>query len=204
MNVEMWVWAAAAGGIIVLAPLGAFLLPARTRIIVDTGGTTARAEMRTLFGMGPTMFARALPQEDAGNPLPVFGDTARISQALMTPGIADAAYEAVRQLFALGPKLARIELLLNLGDPAQNRVVETAVQAPLAVAPAAIRNAVTIGKCEAPGAELRATFELDAPPAALHSIYAKFKGAPAVREFRRRLKRKPKQVKRPIREVRAS
>ncbi|HRO04140.1 MAG TPA: hypothetical protein PLS69_11110, partial [Terricaulis sp.] len=36
--------------------------PARTTIVVDTLGSTARADMKTLWGVGPAWALRALPK----------------------------------------------------------------------------------------------------------------------------------------------
>jgi hypothetical protein len=191
-----------AGGAVLLA-LACLYAPARTKILIDTPTSTARAELRLLWGLGPTLFARALPRAAAGAPLEVFNDTTRIGHALMTPSLADTAYVALSRLFKHKPYVATLELALNLPDNAQTRVVETAAQAALATAPAALRDCVQITKCEAPGAELKAEFKLNASPLTLSSIYGDLKNARASREFRRRLKTKPKPVKKPVREIRA-
>lgn len=200
----MWLWTAIAGAVVFLFVLALYFAPARTIILVDTGASTARAEMRLLWGIGPLVSARALPRSEMGNPLKRFNDTLRIGHALMTPGIADAVYDAVRRLFLLSPKVARVEIKLNLGDPARNLVVQTATQAALAAAPVRVRDSVAITKCEAPGAEFAAKFELNAAPAQLASIYGQLRESRAVREFRRRLKKTPKPSKKPPREVQAS
>lgn len=195
----------ALAGAAVLLFVGALLYaPARTNIVIDTTGSTARADMRLLWGMGPAWSMRALPKELAGNPMPAFYDPARVGYALMTPGIADTTYLAVRRLFDLNPKAARFDLGVNLADSAQARVVDTAIQAVLASAPAAVRQGVTITKCETPGAELVGRFELSVSPMQLNGIYGRFKNSRAVREFKKRLKRKPKQSKKAPREVRAA
>ena len=204
MDVD-WIIGAAGGGALVAAAIAAlFYAPARTIILVDTQGSTARAEMKTLWGVGPNWTLRALPKESAGNPMPAFSDPARIGYALMTPGIADVAYAAVQRLIALKPRTAQFKLAFQLPDAAQSRVVQTAVQAALAAAPAAMRQAVAIGASEAPGAELSVRFELNASPAQIKSIYARFNSSRAVREFKKRLKRKQKAGKKAPREVQAS
>jgi len=199
----MLVWALVAGVVIVLVAT-LLLAPARTTIIIDTPASAARAEMRLLWGVGPKLMANALPTSQVGNPLALFHDTVRIGHALMTPGIADASYVALKRLFQLGPRVARLELGLNLGDSAQNLVVQTAAQAALAAAPAAMRDRLIVTKCAAPGAELTANFELTASPIQLAQIYGQLKDSGPVREFRRRLKRRAKPTKRPPREVRTS
>jgi len=200
-------WALIGGGV-VLVVLGfvaaLFFAPARTTILIDTAGSTARADMRLLWGVGPAWTMRALPKELAGNPMPAFYDPARIGYALMTPGITEVTYTALRRLFALNPRAARFDLAVNLTDTAQARVVDTAIHAVLASAPAQVRQNVGVSKCETPGAELSMRFDLNVSPTQLDGIYKRFKGSRAVREFRKRLKRKPKQNKRAPREVRAS
>jgi hypothetical protein len=201
-GLAIWLVAAAAGGIAVAAIV--LIAPARAAILVDTTASTARADVWPLWGLLPHWSARVLPRGDAGSPLAVFSDATRIGHALMTPGLADASHEAVKRLFALKPRVARVALAINLADPAQNLVVQTAAQAALAVAPAAIREKVFISKCQTPGAELTARFELMASPLTLWSIWNGLKQSRAAREFRRRLKRKPKPVKKPVREMRAT
>lgn len=201
---EIALWAGLAVGAVLLIVIAAIYLPARTVIIIDTQTSTARAEQRVLGGLGPTIYKRMLPATDVGAPIPVFQDVERIGPALMTPGIADATYEAIRRLSALKPKVAAFSLHLNLGDPAQQRVVETAAHASLAVAPAAIRERVIVARSELPGAEISARFELDVSLSQINSIYNELVNSRAGREFRKRLKRKPKPAKRPVREVRAS
>jgi hypothetical protein len=191
-------------GVALVVALALLFAPARAKILIDTPTSTARAEIALLWGLGPLMLVRALPQAAAGAPLAVFSDAARIAHALMTPGLADAAYEAVRRLFHLNPAVARLELGLNLGDSAQNLVVQTAAQAALAAASAALRDTVRLYKCEARGAELICEFKLIASPLELASIYGEFKNSKPAREFRRRLKAKPKPNKKTPREVRAA
>lgn len=188
----MMLWLAAIGGGGVLASAALYLLAARTTITIDTAASAAQAEMKLLWGLGPTFYSRALPKSDLGNPLAYFHDPARIGHALMTPGIADASYRSLHRLHQLKPRVARLELGLNLDDAAQNLVVQTAVQAPLAAAPASMRDAISITKCPTPGAELVGRFELYASPMRLASIYGEFKRSEPVREFRRRLKRRSK------------
>lgn len=202
MAIAIWLIIAAAAVIAVAAFV--LMAPARAAILIDTTASTARADIWPVWGIFPRHSVRVLPRHGAGSPLAVFNDPERISQALMTPGIADAAYEAVRRLFALHPRVARLALLTNFADPAQTRVVQTAAQAALAAAPAQIREAVQLSHCETPGAELTAKFELMASPMALWSIWSDLKKSRAAKEFRRRLRKKPKPAKRPVREVRAS
>ncbi|MGD9980641.1 MAG: hypothetical protein AB7H66_05245 [Hyphomonadaceae bacterium] len=199
---DWMVWSVAAAAA-VLIPAAIFFLPAKTRIVIDTPTSTARAEMRPLWGLGAAMITRALPRKAHGSPLPSFGDVRRISHALMTPGIADAVYIALKDVYDLKPRIARLDLRLNLGDASQTRVVQTAAQAALAIAPVALRQSVTISQSENPGAELSGEFQLNASPAKLGSIYGRFKSARAVQEFRTRLNRKIKPDKR-LPEVRVS
>jgi len=205
--VDWMIWAAAGGGALALiAAIFAALnfAPARTTILVDTQGSTARADMKTLWGVGPAWALRALPKEIAGNPMPAFSDPARIGYALMTPGIAEITYATLQRLLALKPATAQFKLAFNLPDAAQTRVVQTAVQAVLAAAPAPMRQAVSVSTSESLGAEVSVRFELNVAPATLKSIYARFNTTKAVREFKKRLKRKPKASKRAPREVQAS
>ncbi|HRK65700.1 MAG TPA: hypothetical protein PLN53_14995, partial [Terricaulis sp.] len=74
----------------------------------------------------------------------------------------------------------------------------------LAAAPAPMRQAVSVSTSESLGAEVSVRFELNVAPATLKSIYARFNTTKAVREFKKRLKRKPKASKRAPREVQAS
>ncbi len=201
---DFTIWAIVGAGVAVLIPLAFYFLPARSKIVIDTPTSTARAEMRLLWGLGPSVISRALPKHGNGNPLAMFNDPVRIGHALMTPGIADAAYAAVRSLYDLKPRVAQLTLGVNLGDPAKNLVVQTGVQAALAAAPAALRERVIVQKCEAAGAEFAAQFDLDVSPARLNGIYSRFKASRAAREFRRRLKRKPKPDKNSPGEVRVS
>jgi hypothetical protein len=201
---DLMVWGAAAAFGAVLIALGVYFLPARTTIVVDTPTSTARAEMRLLWGLGPRVISRALPAQEHATPLAVFNDAVRISYALMTPGIIDAAGLAIRSLNDLNPRTVRVALGINLGDTAQNLVVQTAAQAALALAPASLRERVAILKTDTPGASVSADIELDASPAQLAAIYGRFKNARAAQEFRRRLKRKIKPNKKPAREVRVS
>lgn len=200
----MLTWVLIAAAIALAGAVAVHFAPAKISILVDTAGSTARAEMGLLWGLGPKFTARALPRAANGARLAVFNDPARIGHALMTPGLADAAYEAVRRLYQLKPNVTRVSLGVNLAEPAQNLVVQTAVQAALAAAPAALRERVNVSKCDHPGAELAAAFELYAAPAELSSIWRDFKNARSVREFRRRLKRAPKPSKKAPREVRAA
>lgn len=200
---DMASWAIVAGaGALALAALSYFA-PAKTKIIVDTPTSTARAEMALLWGFGPTLTARALPKRAAGSPFGLFNDAPRVAQALMTPGLADTVYAALRSLYDLNWRLGRLDVGVNFGENAQNLVVQTAAQAALAAAPVALRESVTVTRREAPGAELVGLAELYASPARLKAIYARLKTSRAVREFRKRLMRKQKPVKRPAREVRA-
>lgn len=189
---QSMIWVAAIGGGCALVWAALYLLPARTTITIDTAASAAQAEMRLLWGLGPTVFARALPRSNHGNPLEFFHDVTRIGYALMTPGIADVSYRSLQRLYRYKPRVARLEFGLNLADTAENLVVQTAAQAALAAAPAAMRETVSISKSAAPGAELVGRFELNASPMQLASIYGAFKRSEPVREFRRRLKRKLK------------
>lgn len=200
---DLYVWIAA-GALAVLIPAAIYFLPAKTRIVIDTPTSTARAEMRPLWGMGAAMISRALPRDGHGNPLSSFNDVKRIGHALMTPGITEAAYAAIKSVYDLKPKVAKLDLRLNLGDGAQTRVVQTAAQAALAIAPAGLRQNITVSQAEAPGAELSGEFELLASPAQLSGIYGRLKGSRAAQEFRRRLTRKQKPGKKGGREVRVS
>jgi hypothetical protein len=201
---DIILWALAAAG--VLVALGATMLwmPAKTSILVDTSGSTARAEMRLLGGMGPKYVKRILPRAAAGTPLALFNDPQRIGYALMTPGISDAAFEAVRRLYELKPAVTRVDVGVNLIDTSQNTVVQTGAQAALAAAPAALRERVRVFKCDAPGAEVAVAFELFASPMQINSIWSDFKNSRSAREFRKRLKRKPKPQKKAPKEVRAA
>lgn len=201
---DFMVWAIAGGAAVVLIPIAFYFAPAHTTIIVDTPTSTARAEMRLLWGMGPVIIARALPSKGNGSPLAVFNDPLRIGHALMTPGIADAAGTAVRSLYALRPRVAQLRLAINLNDTAQSRVVETAVHAALALAPASLRERIVVSRGEAPGAELGAEFALSASPAQLNLIYRRFKNSRAAQEFRRRLKKKSRPDKKGARQVQVS
>ncbi len=202
--VDITLWLAAIGGGALIVWAGLYLLPARTTITIDTAASAAQAEMKTLWGLGPTLYARALPKSNHGNPLEVFHDPARIGNALTTPGIADVSYRALHRLYQLKPRAARLELGLNLSDATQNLVVQTAAQAPLAAAPASMRSTISITKCPAPGADLVGRYELYASPMQLASIYGAFKRAEPVREFRRRLKRKAKPSKKAPGEIRTA
>lgn len=192
---DIYVWGAA-GALAVLIPLAIYFLPAKARILIDTPTSTARAEVRPLWGMGAALITRALPKKLHGTPLPSFGDVSRVGHALITPGIVDVVYAAAKSLLDMKPKVAKLELRLNLADTARTRVVQTAVQAALAAAPAAFRQNVLITQLDQPGAELSAQFELMASPAKLNGIYQRLKGARATQEFRRRLTKKSKPDKR--------
>jgi hypothetical protein len=201
---EIVAWALAAGGVLVVVFAALLYAPAKTSILVDTAGSTARAEMRTLWGLGPKLTGRALPREAGGNPLALFNDPVRIGYALMTPGIAEAAFDAVRRIYELKPSVTRISVGVNLADTAQNTVVQTAVHAAIASAQAALRERVQVHKCEAPGAEVAAGFELYASPMQINAIWNDLKNSRSVREFRKRLKRKYKPQKKAPKEVRAA
>jgi hypothetical protein len=201
---EIVAWALAAGGVLVAVFVALLYAPAKTSILIDTAGSTARAEMRTLWGLGPKLTGRALPREAGGNPLALFNDPVRIGYALMTPGIAEAAFEAVRRVYELRPSVTRISVGVNLADTAQNTVVQTAVHAAIASAQAALRERVQVHKCEAPGAEVSASFELYASPMQINAIWNDLKNSRSVREFRKRLKRKYKPQKKAPKEVRAA
>jgi hypothetical protein len=197
------VWLLIGSAVVVIAAAAFVLAPARCTILIDTATSTARVEQRLFWGLGPMTYNRILPASVQGNPIAVFYDVTRIGHALMTPGLAEVTYRAVQRVFALKPKVARFELDLNLADPAQNLVVQTAAQAALAMAPAAIRDIVVFGKCDTPGAEVHAKFELIATPGQINAIYSTLKQSRPGHEFRKRLKRKPKAPRRPVREVRA-
>lgn len=197
-------WALVAGGALLLVGVLLLFAPARATILVDTPTSTARADLRLLWGIGPSMSMRALPKDAQGNPMAHFNDAPRIGHALMTPGLFDAAYKAIWSLFQLSPRTARIAIGLNIGDSAQTRVIETAIHASLAGAPSALRQSVNLSRSEAPGAEIGAQFELNASLMKLHGIRSQLVHSRAVREFRRRLKRPPKPGKKAPKEVRAS
>ncbi|MBL8547792.1 MAG: hypothetical protein JNL81_15095 [Hyphomonadaceae bacterium] len=192
---DLIVWSAA-GALAVLIPLAIYFLPAKTRILIDTPTSTARAEVRPLWGMGAALITRALPRKSHGNPLPSFHDVRRVGHALMTPGIADAVYAAIKSLYDLNPRVAKVDLRMNLANTSHTRVVQTAIEAVLAIAPAPVRNSVRVSQCENVGAEISGEFELMASPAKLNAIYGRLKSARAVQEFRRRLNRKLKPDKR--------
>jgi hypothetical protein len=202
MDAATWVIVAGGAALVLLA--ACYYVPAKTRIIVDTPTSTARAEISLLWGVGPTLTARALPKQAAGNPFASFNDAARVGHAMMTPGLADVVHAALRSLFALNWRTGRLNVGVNFGDNAQNTVVQTAAQAALAASPAPLREAVTVSRREAPGAEVIALFELYASPARLGAIYGRLKNSRAVGEFRKRLTRKIKPAKKPAREVRVS
>jgi hypothetical protein len=122
----------------------------------------------------------------------------------MTPGIADAAYQGVKSIYDLKPRVVQLKLGINLGDNSQNLVVQTAVQAVLAAAPAGLRQNVLITKSDAPGAELSGEIKVNASPARLSAIWSRFRGSRATQEFRRRLTKKQKPDKKGAREVRVS
>ncbi|MEZ5959844.1 MAG: hypothetical protein R3C30_05385 [Hyphomonadaceae bacterium] len=201
---DLVVWASAGATAAILIPLACYFLPAQTKIVIDTPTSTARAEMRLLWGFGPTSIARALPKRDHGSPLALFGDAARIGHALMTPGIADAAYAGLKSIQALKPRVVQLRLGVNLSDSSQNRVVQTAVQAALAAAPAALREKVVVAVAEAPGAELSGEIKVNASPAQLAAIWSRLRSSRAAQEFRRRLTKKQKPNKKGGREVRVS
>jgi hypothetical protein len=104
----------------------------------------------------------------------------------------------------LKPRVAQASLAINSGDSSKDRVVQTAVQAALTMAPSATANVVTVTRCEAPGAEIAAKFELMASPLQVSSIWNKLRQSKPAREFVRRLTRKPKPVRKPVKEVRAT
>lgn len=201
---DIALWALGAAGVLVAVWAAMMWTPAKASILFDTAGSTARAEMRLLGGMGPKFTWRALPREGGGTPLAHFNDPVRVGYALMTPGIADAAFEAVRSVYELKPAVTRVDVGINLSDTSQNTVVQTAAQAALAAAPAALRERVRLYRCEAPGAELSASFEVFASPMQLNAIWSAFKNSRSAREFRKRLKRKPKPQKKAPKEVRAA
>jgi len=192
---DLYVWIAA-GVLAVLIPAAIYFLPAKARILIDTPTSTARAEVRPLWGFGAALITRALPKKTHGAPLPSFSDVGRVGHALITPGIVEVAYTAAKTILDMKPKVAKIELRLNLADTARTRVVQTAVQAVLAAAPAAIRQSVVVSQLETPGAELSAQFEVMASPAKLSGIYSRLRSARATQEFRRRLTKKSKPDKR--------
>lgn len=192
---DIYVWSAA-GALAVLIPLAIYFLPAKTRILIDTPTSTARAEVRPLWGFGAALITRALPRKQHGTPLPSFGDVGRVGHALITPGIVDVVYEAAKSILDMKPKVAKLELKLNLADTARTRVVQTAVQAVLAASPASFRQSVVVSALETPGAELSAEFQVMASPAKLSGIYKRLKNARATQEFRRRLTKKSKPDKR--------
>lgn len=192
---DLYVWIAA-GVLAVLIPAAIYFLPAKARILIDTPTSTARAEVRPLWGLGAALITRALPKKTHGAPLPSFGDVGRVGHALITPGIVEVAYAAAKSILDMNPKVAKLELRLNLADTARTRVVQTAVQAVLAAAPASFRQSVIVSQLETPGAELSAQFEVMASPAKLSGIYARLKNARATQEFRRRLAKKSKPDKR--------
>ena len=192
---DLLVWAPALAAA-VLIPLAIYFLPAKTRIIIDTPTSTARAEVRPLWGLGAALITRVLPKKLHGSPLPSFSDAKRVGHALITPGIIDVAYEAAKSLADLKPRIAKLELRLNLADTSRTRVVQTAVQAVLAVAPAALRQNVIVSQSEELGAQLSGEFELSASPAQLSAIYSRLKNSRATQEFRRRLNKKTKPDKR--------
>jgi hypothetical protein len=200
---DIYVWIAAAA-VAVLIPAAIYFLPAKTRIVIDTPTSTARAEMRPLWGLGAALITRILPKSTHGNPLASFNDVKRIGHALMTPGIAEAAYAAIKSIYDLNPKVAKLDLRLNLGDSAQTRVVQTAAQAALAIAPVALRERITFSQAQSPGAEISGEFEVNASPAQLSAIYNRLRGARAVQEFRRRLNKKTKGGKKPPTDVQVS
>lgn len=202
MDFTIWMIAGAAAAILI--PLACYFLPAQTKIIIDTPTSTARAEMRLLYGLGPVSISRALPKREHGSPLALFNDATRIGHALMTPGIADAAYAGIKSLYHLKPRVVQLTLGLNLGDTARDRVVQTAVHAALAAAPAALREHVVVTRTEAPGAELSGEIKVSASPAQLSAIWGRFRGSRAAQEFRRRLTKKQKPGKKGAREVRVS
>lgn len=201
---DIMVWGLVVAGALIVVGVALLFAPAKTLILLDTAGSTARAEMRLLGGLGPKYTARLLPREGAGAPLARFNDPVRIGHALMTPGLADVAFDAVRRIFELEPAVSRVDIGLNLADTSQNTVVQTAAQAALASAPAALRERVRVHKCEAPGAEIAANFELFVSPMRLRSIWLGLRNSRSAREFRKRLKRKPKAQKKAPKEVRAA
>ena len=201
---DFTIWMIAGATAAILIPLACYFLPAQTKIIIDTPTSTARAEMRLLWGFGPVSIARALPKRDHGAPLALFGNVARVGHALMTPGIADAAYVGLKSVYDLKPRVVELQLGVNLSDTAQSRVVQTAVQAALAAAPLALREKVVIVASETPGAELSGEIKVNASPAQLAAIWSRFRNSRAAQEFRRRLTKKQKSGKKSSREVRVS
>ncbi len=192
---DLLVWAPAVAAA-VLIPLAIYFLPAKTRIVIDTPTSTARAEVRPLWGLGAALITRALPKNLHGAPLPSFSDAQRVGHALITPGIIDVAYTAAKSIADLRPRVAKLELRLNLADTSRTRVVQTAVQAVLAVAPAALRQNVIVSQSEELGAQISGEFQFNASPAQLNAIYGRLKSARATQEFRRRLNKKTKPDKR--------
>ncbi|MBC7770592.1 MAG: hypothetical protein H7124_17560 [Phycisphaerales bacterium] len=203
-NGPVLLWALGAGVVVVAILLAALLAPAKTTILVDTPTSTARADMRLLWGFGPKLTARALPHAKPGDPVTHFNDVVRVGNAFLTPGIADVAAHTIQRLMANGARVAHTSLAINTGDYAKDLVVQTGVQAALTLTPAAVRDSVTFSKCAAPGAELTAKFELFASPMQLASIWNGLRKSRPAREFVKRLRRKPKPVKKPVREVRAT
>ena len=194
-----WLAVAAAG--VLLLILLSFVLPARVAVTVDTQTANAQADLRLLMGLGPKLTFRATRERDAAGLVQIFSDTTRIGYALMTPGIVDVCVKAARDLFDLKPRVGNVALGLNLNDRAMDVVVQTAARTALELSPEMVRRNVSVSKSETPGVELVARFDLNASPLRMQSIYDRLRNSVSAKEFRRRLKRKPKPQKRPPREA---
>lgn len=190
--------------LVACALLGAVALllyaPARVAVSIDSVAATAKADVRTFFGLGPLFTVQRIAKARQQFIIQAFHDGPRIAHALMTPQIADVGINAMREVFLLRPRVCQIALGLNLVSAAHDLVVQTATQAALAIAPPALRERVIVSRCVNPGAEIIVRLEFDASPMRLRSIFAPFKKSRQAKEFRRRLNQKPK-ARRPDRRV---
>lgn len=198
------IWVLGGVGPLFLVSLALWHAPAKTNILVDTPTSTARADMGLLWGIGPRVSVRLFSRASTGAPVAPFNDAVRAGHALITPGIADVVVAAICELIALKPRVAEVKLLVDTGDSGKDRVVETAVQAALTLAPSKVRDVCSYARSSGPGAELSARFELNASPSRLSAIWKRLRTSRPAREFVKRLNRKPKPVKKPVREVRTT
>ena len=174
---------------LIAAPTAALLLPARSRIEVDTGRGLARVRTRPLWGVAPEidLFSHNVNDRKA-NLLQRWRDTPRLLHALLhAPKLVGPTRRLLTDLYALKPAVSRFHVIANAVHPTANLAIELAGQLP-----DAMRRGVEISRRDGLGLDVVAHFDLRSSPLALMIVLNRYSHAPAVLEFLRRLRGKPK------------
>jgi hypothetical protein len=190
----IWVLLALAGLILVFALL--LLSPAHAIIEIDTAASLARAKVRPLWGLAPEITLGGAARHGVRrSALRKWRKAPRLLHALLVaPKLIGPVRQLLRDIAALKPRASRISAAANAAHPTANLLIDL-----IAGLPASLRQGVEVTTRDGVGLDLAVHLDATASPLRLYCIAHRFRSAPGVREFARRLSAKPLDRRRPRR-----